>query len=481
MHWHTSRFPDDCGRVGICSMFDRRIVPMRALTERLATEPRSTWRLPPNEIRVVLGYALLGSLWIILTDRWLHSSAQGGTQSMWLQTFKGLNFIFTTSSLLYLVLQRSFRRWQIAEDALRFTEHRMAYVGLAATDAIYDWNIETHRIWWSNGFYKLFGFSEMEVEPTIEAWTDRLHPEDRDRVSRGLDDAVGGTAEMWSAEYRFRCKNGGYAYVDDRGYLIRNRHGKAVRMVGGMTDITDRKKAQEQLEQSHHQLRALSGRMECMREEERKKIAREIHDELGQMLTGLKMDLRWIESRVERVPGQGAAEVLDKVMEAGELTDRTIAAVQRLSAELRPQMLDTLGLCAAIQYEAMRFQEKTGIEAKIVCPEDCCEVDDQTRITVYRIFQEALTNIIRHSGATEVSVTIEMSEEVLWMTIADNGKGIDQNAIESNGSLGLLGMRERAALLNGKVDISRGKENGTIVRLIVPLVRHRGQMEQELV
>jgi signal transduction histidine kinase len=186
------------------------------------------------------------------------------------------------------------------------------------------------------------------------------------------------------------------------------------------------------------------------------------------MLTGLKMDLRWIENRLSERPDSTLNPILEKTVEATELVDATIASVQKISGELRPRLLDTLGICAAIKSEATRLQERTGMTVKVDCPEDLPGLSDQTAIATFRIFQEALTNIVRHAAATEVSVCIRREEAWLRLEISDNGKGINPSALGANSSLGLLGMQERASLLRGETTIAPGNPAGTVVTVHLP-------------
>jgi two-component system, NarL family, sensor histidine kinase UhpB len=424
--------------------------------------------LPRAEWRIVAIYALGASLWIVASDQLLHWLEHGSVDPLRLQTFKGLNFVLTTSALLYVVLKRSYDRWRRAEEALRETQERFALAARAATDAIWDWDLITNAIWWSDGFYGLFGYSREEVQLTIESWTCCLHPDEKERVESGLRSAIDGGSARWTDEYRFRRKDGSYAFVHDHGFVIRNEAGKPIRMVGGISDITARKQAEQKLEASRLQLRALSGRIESLRDQEQSRIAREIHDELGQMLTGLKMDLRWIEKRLSEPSDATSNAILEKVIEAVQLTDATIASVQKISGELRPRLLDTLGLCAAIRSEGARFQERTGVALQVNCPEELSRLRGDISIAAFRIFQEALTNITRHAEATEVKVDLVEEATTLRMRIVDNGKGISPAELEAPNSLGLLGMRERAELLGGEVTIAANGPRGTVVTVHLP-------------
>jgi two-component system sensor histidine kinase UhpB len=424
--------------------------------------------LGPEELRVVLLYVVFASLWIIGSDLLLEVAEDIPVEAVPLQTIKGLNFVFTTAALLFVVLRRSYTRWRVAEEDLRQSEQRFASVARAVTNALWDWELATDGIWWSDGFFRLFGYARAEVEPTIADWRDKLHPDDRERVVRSLDLFVAQGGSLWTEDYRLRRRDGSYAFVHDRGVLVRDADGKVVRMVGGISDITERRKAEENLERSHQQLRAFSAKLQSLREEEGARIAREIHDELGQMLTGLKMDLRWIERRLSEGTDTSLNPLLDKVVAASELADATIGCVQRIAAELRPGALDTLGLAPAVQNEASRFQERTGIVCRVQCPDFAPAPTPDVATTTFRILQEALTNVTRHAQATEVSIQLWMKDGELHLEVADNGLGIRETDLADSSSLGLLGMRERAALLGGEVSIGGGPRGGTVVALRLP-------------
>jgi len=428
--------------------------------------------LPLPELRIVLSYLLCGALWIIYSDMALDWLTEDPLDSLQLQTYKGLNFIVTTALLLYLVLRRSFDRWRRAERRLRETEERFEWAGRAATDAIWEWTPSTNAVWWSDSFCKLFGYAREEVQPTLDAWLTRLHPDDKAETVAAVESALHSGKQMWAAEYRFRRCDGSYAFIQDRRYVIRDSDGKPLRVVGGMTDITARKEAQRKLEGSRRQLRALSARLQSMREEERARIAREIHDELGQALTALKMDLRWAEKRLGRESSLRLNPILDKIVEAGELVDATITSVQRIAVELRPRVLEDLGLTVAVRHEARRFEQRTGVRCRLQLPESEPMLADEIATSMFRILQEAITNVARHAEATEVEVQLVQEADGLVLRVADNGRGIGPADLEDAKSLGLLGMKERAESLGGEVTFQRGSPRGTVVKLVLPLPSH---------
>lgn len=235
-----------------------------------------------------------------------------------------------------------------------------------------------------------------------------------------------------------------------------------------VNDITARKRAEEQVRQSREQLRALLARLQTLREDERTRIAREIHDELGQQLTGLKMDLRWIERHWEGRNDPRASALFDRLVPATALVDATIQTVQRIATELRPSVLDHLGLAAALRSELVRFQERTGLRCCLSAPADEPTVPPEVATTFFRIFQEALTNVARHAEAHEVAVRFEFTNRGFLLEVHDNGKGISAADLQDPRSLGLLGMQERVRLAGGEITVARGETSGTVVSVLIP-------------
>ena len=230
-----------------------------------------------------------------------------------------------------------------------------------------------------------------------------------------------------------------------------------------LRDITLRKQAEDALRQSQRELRELSARVLEAREEEKAHIARELHDELGQLLTALKMDLGWLR---ERLPD---AELAQRAAEMGALLDRTVSATRRISADLRPMMLDDLGLADAAAWLVDDFAKRSGIACRIELAEDLQEVSKAVATAVYRAIQESLTNIARHAGAKNAWVNVAMDEGALQVEVEDDGRGIAPADLAKARSLGLRGMRERISFLGGSLEIAPRPRGGTRVRLRVPL------------
>ena len=297
------------------------------------------------EVRIVVAYLVLASLWIVGSDLLLSKSPVDEDAAFIIQSLKGLNFVITTAVLLFFVLRRSYGGWRRAE------QKRLA-----------------------------------------------------------------------------------------------------------------------EMEQNHERLQLLTRNVQTLREQDRTFIAREIHDELGQLLTGIKMHLRLAEDRLSDRDDRSLNPVIDRLVEAASLVDTTITSVQRISAGLRPSALDDLGLGTALVQEGARFSQLTDIPCKVEVedfPEE--DIPPEVATTVFRIFQEAVTNVARHADARHVDTTLTSDDQQLTLTVRDDGKGLDPEEVGKPTSLGLIGMFERAENVGGHVSIRRNPKAGTDVVLKIPL------------
>lgn len=223
------------------------------------------------------------------------------------------------------------------------------------------------------------------------------------------------------------------------------------------------------IEHSRERFRALSSHVQNLREEDRIQIAREIHDELGQLLTGIKMEVRLLENRLTDRDDQTLNPTIDKLMEISEMVDETITSVQNISSGLRPSALDNQGLGTALIDEAEQFSQRSGIACSIVVEGSPDTVTPGISIVVFRIFQEALTNVARHADARRIDSTLSVEGNVLKLMIHDDGKGIAPSILDNPKSLGLIGMMERAESVGGSVTFKPHSQKGTAVVLLVPL------------
>lgn len=357
------------------------------------------------------------------------------------------------------------------EAALRENERKYRELVQNANSIILRWDRQG-RVTFLNEFgQSFFGYSESdligrhvvgsivpEVDSTGEALgalMDELcrHPE---RFAQNCNENV--------------RANGERVWVEWTNKVVYDPEGNVLEVLSIGTDITARRRAEEALKESEFQLRALAARLQIIREEERTRIAREVHDVLGQLLTGLKMDLSWLERRLGRLTDVPLRDmVTEKITASNRLADTMIETVQRIATELRPSILDNLGLPEAIQFETRQFQHRTQIECELGELPHGLKLDAEVATGVFRIFQEVLTNVARHARATWVRIRFQHQPGALRLEVRDNGRGITKAELRGVKSLGLLGMRERAMGLGGRLRIGGRGGKGTVVVLVVPL------------
>jgi len=229
-------------------------------------------------------------------------------------------------------------------------------------------------------------------------------------------------------------------------------------------EVIYRLNAEEALRISQEQLRNLAAHLQSAREDERTRIAREIHDELGQIMTALKIDLSWIRDKYCDHTG-----LCEKTKSMLSQIDATIRTVKKIITELRPGILDHLGISAAIEWQAAAFQEISGIPCSVVIIPDQIILNEDLSTNIFRIFQEILTNVMRHAGATNVDVLFEKSDGLITLSVEDNGKGIDNRQISRPTSFGIMGIRERVNIMNGDIEIVGTHGRGTSISISIPM------------
>ncbi len=233
-------------------------------------------------------------------------------------------------------------------------------------------------------------------------------------------------------------------------------------------DITERKIAESNLLESENKLRALTARLEKVKEEERINLSRELHDHLGQNLTGLKMEIAYFAKKIKKERFSNPDDLLEKSNSMLDLIDEMINNVRKISAELRPNVLDYLGLIPAIEWQMEEIQKLTEINCELKLNVVKIDLGIQINSSIFRIVQEAFTNIIRHAQATKVLVNINENDDHFELQIYDNGVGIKEADISNIKSLGVIGMRERTLQFNGKLTLENTLKGGTLLTLIIP-------------
>lgn len=231
----------------------------------------------------------------------------------------------------------------------------------------------------------------------------------------------------------------------------------------------EKNRISSELKKSHGELKVLFKRQQTAREEERLSIARDMHDELGQVLTALKIDISMLAKRMASGKITDSEEVTKEFNVIINLVDQITQSVKRISGGLRPEILDELGIVEAVRWQVHEFEQRSQIKGIALLPPEELSIDRDFAIAIYRIVQEALTNVARHSEATQVTIQLKVKDDNLHIEVADNGKGISKEEIESSKSFGLIGLRERVSSFNGKFDIYKKPTGGTVVSAIMPL------------
>lgn len=475
-----------------------------------------------------------------------------------------------------------------AETEKNYLLKRNSALVTALAEIVYEWKPKENTLFWDGDYTVILGYSENEIGNATNSWIDRIHPEDKGKALREVENAAR-ESRPYDLEYRFLHRNGNYIWMHDRGVLTLDNKGKVdsilgvlrdtshfrqaekkmqeseekyralyndnpnmcfttdeegtifsvnitgaehlgytsneligkpltivfpesehamamknlrycIGLDGGMheweitkvckdgrilwvkesaraiksfdnvtvlivcIDITKNKEAESEILESRERLRNLAEKLHNIREDERATISREIHDELGQTLTGLRIDLAWL---LDKMNSQQPL-LSDRTRKALLLADETLETVRRISHDLRPAMLDDLGLAAAIEWQMEEFSKRTGCHYNLVLEAGDIGLNRNRDTIVFRILQEALTNIIRHAKADNIHVSLEKKKHDLVMGITDDGVGISDAALNSNKSIGLIGMRERATSIGGKIDIFRLDNSGTRVVLSIP-------------
>jgi two-component system sensor histidine kinase UhpB len=342
---------------------------------------------------------------------------------------------------------------------------RFELAALATDDVLWDWNIQTNSIWWNNRFKEIFLYEDDEIGSDIKSWEKRIHPEDVDKTLKKIYRCIETGAKTWSDEYRFLKKDGTYATLFDRGYIVYDNYGKAMRMIGAMMDISKQKKSEQELNEMNEQLRNLSTKLQRAIEEERRHIAREIHDELGQQLTLVKMEIAGTKKEFPNISEKGIVKI-DSVLNS---VDNVIKSLQRIASDLRPKMIDDLGLIATLEWYALDFEKRTGIHCELKLSFNDTLFSNDYLIAIFRIIQESLTNVIRYASASKVLIEAMQNHHSITFKITDNGVGFSVKNKTILSSLGLLGMRERARIMHADLSITSLPNRGTRIKLVVPL------------
>ena len=350
-----------------------------------------------------------------------------------------------------------------AEEALRRSEERLKQAQAIAHVGNWEVNFETNVSVWSDEAYKIYGLLPKAHKLSIEDWMLFIHPDDLDFVKKEIKKSQVSLNDS-SFYHRIIRKDGAIRYVLSESRYEFNNEGKPIGLYGIVHDVTEIKKAENEIRLMNEQLRLLSEHQQNIREEERTHIAREIHDELGQQLTVMKMDVSWLNKKLGAID----ETVGKKTLELSKILDETVKTVRRIASELRPSLLDDLGLVAAIEWQLNEFEKRSGIKAELKKMRIEPLLPDAARTGLFRIVQESLTNVARHANAKKVTISLQQKKGLLVLKIEDDGIGFDKEKITGKKTLGILGMKERTSVMGGTYEIESASGKGTIVSVTVP-------------
>jgi PAS domain S-box-containing protein len=345
-------------------------------------------------------------------------------------------------------------------EQLRQSERRLSEAQQVAHIGSWERDLRTNQVTWSKGLYKIFGLKEDEIDLSYQKFLKLLAPQDVDRIHALVEEAIR-ERRHFSCDYRITLGDGRSRVLHDRGGAILDEEGAPIRLVGTVQDITEFREAEQTLREYTARLQTLSRRLLEVQEEERRHLARELHDEVGQMLTGLRLILK---PTADLTPNAKA-----EFEKARALVDELIEAVRELSFDLRPTALDPLGLVPALITLFERYSDQTEIAVNFKHHEAEGRLPPEVEITAYRIVQEALTNVARHAHVDQVAVRVWATGDRLSVQIDDRGRGFNLDAALSCPQTGgLTGMQERVKLVDGQLTIESRPGQGTQIIAELP-------------
>ncbi|MDO8465151.1 MAG: MASE1 domain-containing protein [Gallionella sp.] len=404
---------------------------------------------------------------LILTNRYIATAMEKGSHRFdWVcRRFDNgklfnIDVQITTMELdgkpVFLVVARDITERRRAEKALRESEERLWSIMNNASAVIFLKDTAGRYLLVNSRFEKLFHLSNAAIQGKTDhdifpqSIADALIEADRKAIH---------ARQSIEVEERVMQDDGIHTYISVK-FPLRNTSGETYAVCGISTDITERKAAEQRLHD-------LSTHILEVREEEKARIAREIHDELGGTLTALKIDTHWL---LRKLPvNEETTAFIERAKSISQRIDSAVSATRHIIDNMRPTILDDLGLLAAIEWQVAEFCKNTGVECRVNCTEDEANLDKQRSIALFRILQESLTNVSRHSGASRVEVEFLHSENEVVLTVCDNGCGIPENHTAASKSYGMLGMTERIGQLGGKITFSRPPDGGFCVEAFLPL------------
>lgn len=379
-------------------------------------------------------------------------------------TFVDIEF----GNALLLSVFRDVTERKLNEQALKKNKLMMNHAEEIAHLGSWEWDLETDNLNCSSELYQIYGLQPENFEGKFESILKLVRPDDSNKILANINHARQ-SHEPFEHYERIIRPDGETRILYTKGIVLDDSEGYAKTIYGSCLDVTEVKRVENALINSREKLRALSASLETAREEERSYIARELHDELGQVLTAIKMDLTLMQDDLRVNLNLSKEEITKQLVLIEKMVDRLINTVRNIATELRPDVLDHLGLIAALEWQAKEFEKRYKVSCVFNSNIKKVELGKEKATAVFRIFQESLTNVARHSGASQVMAKIQLLGDKLLLEVEDNGKGISREQLFNITSIGIIGMKERAKFIGGKVFIEGSEGGGTKVFLEVPL------------
>jgi two-component system sensor histidine kinase UhpB len=414
-------------------------------------------KLTPS-LKLALTFLLFGVTWIMVTD-FISLDLSNGNSSLFtnIQHLKGIFFIVISAILIFFLSKRLHEHIDKANKKMEEALKRYNVLGMATNDAIWDLNLKTNECYTNRTLQEMFGYTQDELWDNHSWWENNIHPDDKERVISIMDSKLESGGTVWQDEYRFRSKDGAYKQVFDRGFIMRDKHGNPYRLIGAMQDVTAQRELQEQLVKQKLKYKTeLAQGVIRAQESERKKLGEELHDNINQLLGVVKLYLDH---------AQVDESMKDELIKKSTVyLMQAIEEIRNISRSLMPPTLKDIGLLDSIQ-ELIHSITSTG-KLKIELQTEGFHdenLSDETRLLIYRIIQEQFNNILRHARASKVEVKLKCANDIVTISIRDNGIGADPS-LKSEG-IGLNNIKSRLEVYNGKMKVDTKPGEGYLLEV----------------